>query len=96
MRDVRLGLIYAQEPPLYLLEVWLGTLMNPDALHVHHALVDEAFVTRAHSLGKAVNVWTVNEADEAQRVTDLGVDVITTDVPEDILAALASRPASTV
>lgn len=92
--DVRLGLIYAQEPPIYLLEVWLGSLMNPDALHVHHALVDETFVARAHALGKAVNVWTVNEAEEARRVIDLGADVITTDVPGDIIADLASRPES--
>jgi glycerophosphoryl diester phosphodiesterase len=38
-----------------------------------------AYVSRAHELGKVVNVWTVNEAQEMHRVLDLGVDGIFTD-----------------
>jgi len=86
---IRLGLIYGQEPPVYLFEAWLSPLMNPDALHVHYALIDDAFVRKTHSAGKTVNAWTVNDIEDAQRMVNLGVDVITTDVPGDVIAALA-------
>ena len=38
--------------------------------------------------GAAVNTWTVNELDEARRLAALGVDVIMTDVPDQIIAGL--------
>jgi glycerophosphoryl diester phosphodiesterase len=38
-----------------------------------------ALVSRAHELGKVVNVWTINEAAQMHRVLDLGVDGVFTD-----------------
>ena len=49
------------------------------------ALVGEAAaatVARAHDLGMAVNVWTVNGEDEMRRLAAVGVDAIITDVPD--------------
>ena len=39
------------------------------------------WVARAHELGMSVNVWTVNEAEDIQKMIDLGVDCITTNDP---------------
>ena len=55
--------------------------VHPDV----RALVGEAAaatVARAHELGLAVNVWTVNAEAEMQRLAAAGVDAIITDFPD--------------
>jgi glycerophosphoryl diester phosphodiesterase len=47
-----------------------------------------ATVTRAHAQGVAVNVWTVNDDGEIQRLAAAGVDIVMTDVPLSALRAL--------
>jgi glycerophosphoryl diester phosphodiesterase len=49
---------------------------------------DPHFVADAHAAGKEVHVWTVNEAADMEFVSDLGVDVVITDHPEDLLRLL--------
>jgi len=46
-------------------------------------------VEAAHTVGVAVNTWTVNDPEEARRLAAAGVDAIITDVPAEIRAALA-------
>jgi glycerophosphoryl diester phosphodiesterase len=46
-----------------------------------------ALVERAHALGLAVHVWTVNDAARIRRLAAAGVDALITDVPD--LAARA-------
>jgi glycerophosphoryl diester phosphodiesterase len=58
------------------------------ALHATSELVDCALVARARSLGIAVHAWTVNDADELQRLARLGVAGLITDVPDVALADL--------
>ena len=54
-------------------------------------VVDERFVERAHEVGLAVHVWTVNEAATMRALVELGVDGIISDTP----SALVERaPAS--
>ena len=36
-------------------------------------------MTRAHDRGIQVNVWTVNDADEVERLQIAGVDAVITD-----------------
>jgi glycerophosphoryl diester phosphodiesterase len=55
--------------------------VNPAA-----ATVD--LVDRAHALGLAVNVWTVNDPDRIIELRDVGVDGLVTPVPDRALAAL--------
>ena len=88
---VRLGLLYYDALPDYLMDAWLSPLMRPDALHPHSRLVDSDFMERARLLHKAVNVWTVNDIDEARRLHALGVDIIISDVPDVMLAGLATQ-----
>lgn len=56
-------------------------------------LVDAGFVARAHRLGLAVDVWTVDEATQMERLLDLGVDGIMTDSPTVLRDVLARRGA---
>lgn len=43
--------------------------------------IDADLIRDAHGAGARVIAWTVNEADEALRLVDLGLDGICTDVP---------------
>jgi glycerophosphoryl diester phosphodiesterase len=56
-------------------------------------VVDERFVAAAHRGGKAVHVWTVNEAASMERLLDLGVDGIISDVPTTLCGVLGGRRA---
>jgi glycerophosphoryl diester phosphodiesterase len=49
---------------------------------------DPAFVADAHAAGKEVHVWTVNRATDMDLARDLGVDVVITDRPDDLLHRL--------
>jgi glycerophosphoryl diester phosphodiesterase len=53
-------------------------------------IVDEAFVAAAHRAGKAVHVWTVNDAESMERLLGLGVDGIISDVPTTLCGVIAS------
>jgi glycerophosphoryl diester phosphodiesterase len=75
---------------------------GPPPPTLHHALqvppeyegmtiVDEPFVARAHEHGLAVHVWTVDEPVEMERLVDLGVDGIMTDVPSVLADVLRRR-----
>ena len=54
-------------------------------------VVDEGFVAAAHEAGKAVHVWTVNDAESMERLLDLGVDGIISDLPTTLCGVLSSR-----
>jgi glycerophosphoryl diester phosphodiesterase len=49
---------------------------------------DPDFVADAHAAGKEVHVWTVNRSRDMELACDLGVDVIITDHPGDLLRRL--------
>ena len=54
-------------------------------------IVDEAFVLRAHELGKHVHVWTVDDEADMTRLLDLGVDGIITDRIDTLRDVLRAR-----
>ena len=85
---IALGMLYGDEMPRFLRETWAGPPLCPEAQHPHHALIDADYMAWARHMGAAVNTWTVNEIDEARRLAGLGVDVIMTDVPDQIIAGL--------
>ena len=55
------------------------------------ALVDERFIAAAHARGLQVHVWTVDDADEAATLLDLGVDGMMTDRPGMLRTVLLER-----
>jgi glycerophosphoryl diester phosphodiesterase len=54
-------------------------------------VVDERFVGAAHEAGKAVHVWTVNDAESMERLLDFGVDGIISDLPTTLCGVLSAR-----
>ncbi len=65
----------------YIMFVAMGDLsqLNIDFYSVEETNVTEKFVTNAHLLGREVHVWTINEADDMDKLINLGVDGIITD-----------------
>jgi glycerophosphoryl diester phosphodiesterase len=54
-------------------------------------VIDARFLAAAHRRGLPVHVWTINQADEMERLLDLGVDGIMTDRPGLLKEVLERR-----
>lgn len=54
------------------------TAVHPDVVTLLSIDV-AAFVSRAHNRGVQVNTWTVNDAEQVERLRDAGVDAVITD-----------------
>jgi glycerophosphoryl diester phosphodiesterase len=68
--------------PRLLRSPWPARWLHVDALHPHYRAVDEGLVARARRRALLVNVWTVNDVEEARRLRGLGVSGIISDDPE--------------
>lgn len=55
------------------------------------AFTEERFIARAHDRGLAVDVWTVDDPADMERLLDLGVDGIMTDSPSVLREILSRR-----
>lgn len=64
-------------------------LIKAEADHPYHALVDETYMAWARQHNLRVNVWTVDDAAEAQRLVNLGVHGIITNKPAFIRMQLS-------
>jgi glycerophosphoryl diester phosphodiesterase len=67
------------------------TKLDADFLAVNMGMAKPQFLRRAHSAGKQVFVWTVNDAVSMSRMMSLGVDGIITDEPAMAREVLADR-----
>ena len=59
------------------------------AVHLERTLTTPARVRALHDRGLCVSVWTVNDPAEAERLREMGVDSLITDVPGELAAAVA-------
>lgn len=84
-----LALVRAAEPAIPLVALWEsgpdpidGALKaGADIVSPHYAVVDRAFVDRAHALGLKIVPWTVNDTDAMRAQIAAGVDGLITDYP---------------
>ncbi len=49
---------------------------------IYHRSIDKAFIDLMHSNGRVVNAWTVNKLEDAERLADIGIDMLTTNILE--------------
>ncbi len=89
--DLRRALLYAPDMPVYLAQPVSAPLVWPNALHPHYSQVNAAMLRAVRQLGLRVNVWTVNDPNEMERLIALGVDGIITDHPAQLRALLRAR-----
>lgn len=78
---ILIGLLYAPHLPVLLRRPWLRSLIRPDSLHPHHTVVDGGYVRWIQAQGFRLHTWTVDEAEEMQRLMQWGVDAIITNRP---------------
>lgn len=98
VRPVRLRRLYHRLlrqvfPVLVFLQLrWCGAT----AVSFHYSLIDGRSVRRYHRLGYRIYAWTVDDCRPAQRMARAGVDMIATDLPQEILPCLGwgSQPAA--
>lgn len=70
-----------------------GQCLQVPARRGRFDVVTPRFVRRAHALGLQIHVWTIDEADEMNRLLDLGVDGIMTDRTDILKDVLVARGA---
>ena len=85
------GLLYYFDLSAHLLRTLLVLVANPDALHPAKDLVSQEYMTWAKERGYRVNVWTVDEPAEMERLVALGVDGIITNRPDVLKEVLDIR-----
>ncbi len=54
-------------------------------------LATKYFVEAAHAAGKAVHVWTINDRSGMERLIDIGVDGIISDLPSLLVSVVRER-----
>jgi glycerophosphoryl diester phosphodiesterase len=87
--EISRALLYDRHGPLVRAPLFARLLTQPQALHPHWRLVDQAMVQWAHRHGYQVNVWTVDDLQMARQMADWGVDGIITNSPGALVQAFS-------
>ena len=81
---ISIGMLYSVRLPD---PIGLAHEMGANAIHPKASLIDAALVEQAHAHGFAVNTWTVDEQAEMERLMNIGVDMIISNVPDRLRTA---------
>ena len=76
------GLLYAPDLPPPLRRPWARHLLELDAIHPHHSLVDDGYVGWARERGYRVHTWTVDDPGRMRQMVQTGVDIVITNRPD--------------
>jgi glycerophosphoryl diester phosphodiesterase len=87
---IGLAHIFADDQPLAIRRGWIGTVIGVSIVHPQHTLVTEASVKRWHTAGRPINVWTVDDTAELQRLAALGIDGVFSNDPAHARAVFAA------
>jgi glycerophosphoryl diester phosphodiesterase len=88
--DVALAYLFHDEQPLPLRRGWVGTWMGASLFHPQNTLCTEKTVKAWHTMGMPINVWTVDDAPELERLARLGVDGVFANDPAHALAVFTA------
>lgn len=88
--DIALAYLFHDEQPLPLRRGWVGTWMGASLFHPQHTLCTEQTVKAWHTAGMALNVWTVDDAAELERLARLGVDGVFANDPAHAVAVFSA------
>jgi len=77
--------------PIVTVAVGDVTRADADFLSLNSARATPDVIRRAHSVGKAVHVWTVNKAEVMLRMIERGADNLITDYPELAVRVVQQR-----
>ena len=72
--DVALAYLFHEDQPLPVRRGWVGRWSGASLFHPQHTLCTEASVKSWHTAGLPVNAWTVDDAKELRRLSDIGID----------------------
>ena len=81
---------YLHYPTLRFWIPWFMSGVRHEAIHPYYREVNMGYVQRMAKRGYRIHAWTVNEAEDARRLRDIGVGAIITDYPQRIREAIQS------
>lgn len=78
-------------PEMVIWEIWEDQFPTSEettfpTLTVSHELYTEEIIAELHRRGQKASAWTVNEIEDARRLMAWGIDSLTTDYPDRMLA----------
>jgi glycerophosphoryl diester phosphodiesterase len=86
--DIALGYLFHDEQGLPMRRGWVGTWIGASLVHPQHTLCTPERIANWHRAGLPVNVWTVDDRAELERLSRIGVDGVFCNDPGHAIAVL--------
>jgi glycerophosphoryl diester phosphodiesterase len=86
MPDVKVGLLVEHSPAGRLLASRAFAFTSPHFIHPQTDFITAEYIQHEHEHGRKVNIWTVNDMQEAAKFRDWGIDGMIGDDPKGLIA----------